>query len=88
MSREILLSRDSAKFIEKLSDEEKNRIRDALLQISEDPYSLPYKKIRGKKGLLRIRVGDYRILYQVTGNEIWVVLIDRRESVYKKLKNK
>ncbi len=88
MSRKILLSRDAAKFLEKISKKDKDRIKDALLDIAEDPYSLPYKKIRGRKGLLRVRVGDYRILYQVIEKEIWVILIEHREEIYKKLKNK
>ena len=63
MRREILLSKESAKFVNSLDEKTKNRIKQALLKISEDPYSLPYKK-GGKRDLLRIRVGKYRILYK------------------------
>ena len=34
------------------------------------------------KGYWKIRVGDYRIVYQVVGQEVWVFRIDHRKQVY------
>ena len=34
------------------------------------------------KGYWKLRVGDYRIVYQVVGHEVWVLRIDHRKDVY------
>ena len=34
------------------------------------------------KGYWKLRVGDYRILYQVVGQEVWIFRIDHRKDVY------
>jgi mRNA interferase RelE/StbE len=37
------------------------------------------------KGLWKLRVGDYRVVYQVVSEEIWVFRIDHRKDVYEGL---
>ena len=34
------------------------------------------------KGYWKLRVGDYRVVYQVVGQEVWVYRIDHRKDVY------
>lgn len=50
-----------------------------------NPYGYPYKKIKGEQNLYRIRVGGYRILYEIHHGilQIWIVRIDKRGRVYK-----
>jgi len=52
--------------------------------LSENPFSYPYKKIRGQQNLYRIRIGKYRILCEVETNEGRVVIVrmDKRGRVY------
>ncbi len=38
------------------------RIKDTLGNLKENPFSYPYKKIKGKTNVYRIRVGKYRVL--------------------------
>ena len=47
-------------------------------------YSNRSKTVEGSKSLFRIRVGDYRILYEVDyrNNLIGIVKIDKRPRVY------
>ena len=47
-------------------------------------YSSGSKTVEGSKSLFRIRVGDYRILYEVdySNNLIGIVKIDKRLRVY------
>ncbi|MGD2248840.1 MAG: hypothetical protein PVF58_10585 [Candidatus Methanofastidiosia archaeon] len=33
--------------------------------MKENPFSYPYRKIRGKTSMYRIRFGKYRVLYKV-----------------------
>ena len=41
------------------------RVDAHLLALSEDPYPRGAKKLEGPEGVLRVRVGDYRIIYRV-----------------------
>jgi mRNA interferase RelE/StbE len=34
------------------------------------------------KGYWKLRVGDYRVVYQVVGQEVWIYRIDHRRDVY------
>ncbi len=37
------------------------------------------------KGLWKLRVGDYRVVYQIVSEEIWIFRIDHRKDVYERL---
>ncbi len=34
------------------------------------------------KGFWKLRVGDYRVVYRIVGQEVWIVKIDHRKDVY------
>ena len=85
MPYDIIFSRQAEKFINQLSDKEKDKFRKTFKELSENPYSYPYKKIRGKVRMYRIRMGKYRVLYHIEGATVMVIKIDTREKVYKDL---
>ncbi len=85
MPYEIIFSRQAEKFINHLGDKEKERFREVFEKLSENPYSYPYKKIRGKVRMYRIRIGMYRVLYHIEAHTIIVIKIDTREKSYKNL---
>ena len=41
------------------------------------------KKLSGFKDIFRVRVGNYRIVYRKTSQEIHIVLIHHRKDVYR-----
>jgi len=41
------------------------------------------EKLSGYKGIFCIRVGNYRLVYRKTSQEIYIVLIHHRKDVYK-----
>lgn len=53
----------------------KGRIEAALLGLREDPRPAGAKRLAGQEGLLRIRVGDWRILYEVREREVVVLVV-------------
>ncbi|GGP97512.1 MULTISPECIES: type II toxin-antitoxin system RelE family toxin [Streptomyces] len=60
------------------------RILAALTALGDDPYreDADIKKLTGPSGLYRLRVGDYRIAYQVLDGELVVLVVkagDRRD---------
>lgn len=83
---EIIFSRKSAKFISALPQNYKNKIKEILAILKENPYAYPYKKIRGETNLYRIRVGKYRILYEINKKQSQIIIlkVDKRERVYER----
>lgn len=43
-------------------------------------YGTPLRKTL--KGYWKLRVGDYRVVYKVEGEEVWVLGIQHRKTVY------
>jgi mRNA interferase RelE/StbE len=65
------------------------RIDTVLLQRAEDVTRTGVKKLRGFEGLYRLRVGDYRVFYQVQTNEVAILRIlskDEEEEFYEEAK--
>ncbi|GAB2801734.1 type II toxin-antitoxin system RelE family toxin [Streptomyces daliensis] len=65
------------------------RILTALTALGDDPYreDADIKKLTGPSGLYRLRVGNYRVAYQVNDGELIVLVVkvgDRRD-VYRNL---
>jgi mRNA interferase RelE/StbE len=66
----------------------KRRIEAALLALREEPRPAGATRLVGKEGLLRIRVGDWRILYEVHDREVLVLVVrvGPRGEVYERLR--
>lgn len=65
------------------------RLDQALLALAENPIPIGSKQLAGEvPPLYRVRVGDYRILYQVEENVlvVLVVHVGHRKEVYRFLK--
>jgi len=61
----------------------KDRIRKAIeerLQTAPHEYGLPLRK--SLKGYWKLRVGDYRVVFKVVRNEVWILGIMHRKFVY------
>ena len=70
--------------IPQLNETLKKRIKKAIeerLSIFPDQYGEPLRKTL--KGYWKLRVGDYRVVYKVEGNEVWIFAIINRKDVYK-----
>jgi mRNA interferase RelE/StbE len=82
----ILLSNHARKALGKLERLVQERIVVALDLLKSDPRPPKAVKLRGEDDVWRIRVGDYRILYEVIDNElvVWIVRIANRKDVYRK----
>ena len=42
--------------------------------------------MKGYERLYRLRVGDYRIVYEVTGEDVRIVAVSHRKDIYRQLK--
>ncbi len=85
MMFDIKYSRQAVKFLKKLDKEFILRIFDKIERLKEIPIEHDSKSVKGyDEKLFRVRVGDYRVLYEVNydNNIVGIVKIDKREKVY------
>lgn len=70
--------------LKKLNKGVQVQIVQALEGLAVAPRPAGVKKLKGNDGFYRIRVGDYRIIYQINDGKliILVVLIGNRRDVY------
>jgi len=40
------------------------------------------------KGLLELRVGDYRVVFRIVKNEVWIFAIMHRRDVYQRIETR
>ena len=79
----VVLEKQAAKYLESLDTVMKHRINEALKDLAEEPPAGDIIKLRGKDGYRR-RVGDYRIVFDITETEIIVYKIAPRGQIYKR----
>lgn len=77
----ILIKKRAKKFIDKLPQNEKKRIVEALEGL---PLNGDIKKMQNHERIYRLRVGDYRIIYEVDNGELVIIVIDagNRGEIY------
>ncbi len=80
----IYYSRRSTNFLKKADKVLVKRVIEKIEKLRKDPIIHDTKTVEGSKGVFRVRVGDYRILYEVDykNNLIGIVKIDKRPKVY------
>ena len=64
---------------------QKRILSTAKRKLGEDPRGQWAKRLKGKQDLWRLRVGDYRVIYQIREDgEVWVLIvrIGHRRDVY------
>ena len=59
------------------------RIRDKIEQYATDPMSLAnnIKRLKGREGL-RLRIGDWRVIFDETRDTVIIVAVGHRREVY------
>lgn len=77
----IIIKKKAKKFIDRLPLNEKKRIVAAIELL---PNGEDIKKLKGHNDLLRLRVGEYRIICTVDHGELIVMVIDagNRGEIY------
>ncbi len=81
----VLLERAAEKDLKRLSAEIHDRIIAAIQALARNPRPAGCRKLAGSQNDWRIRVGDYRVVYEIA-YEIRIVRINRvrhRREVYR-----
>ncbi|MBI4665415.1 MAG: type II toxin-antitoxin system RelE/ParE family toxin [Nitrospinae bacterium] len=86
MSFQVLYHHEVKDDISQLNARLKTRVKNAIetrLLTAPQKYGEPLRKTL--KGYWKMRVGDYRIVFKVAGNQIIVFGIIHRKSVYEEI---
>lgn len=82
---DVLIERAAEKDLRRLPEDVHERVIEAILPLAINPRPPGSKKLAGSKNDWRIRVGDYRVLYDIT-DKVRIVRVYRvrhRRDVYK-----
>jgi mRNA interferase RelE/StbE len=86
-SYEIRFQPSVEKDLRKLTAENCNRVMVRVEVLANDPLPSQAVKLKGTEGLYRVRVGDYRIIYEVDSGSNFILIhyIRHRRDVYRDL---
>jgi mRNA interferase RelE/StbE len=78
-----VLSKMAQKQLDKLPDNIAVPILESIGYLEENPRPQGYKKLKGRPGY-RIRVGNYRVIYDILDNQLLVEIITlgHRKDIY------
>ncbi|MBD3616644.1 MAG: type II toxin-antitoxin system RelE/ParE family toxin [Gracilimonas sp.] len=87
MSWKVQIERKAQKELKKIPDPYKSNIIDTIEQLTEDARPPGCTKLKGASDLWRVRVNDYRVVYQIKDEQllILVIRIGHRKDIYEGL---
>ena len=61
------------------------RLKHRIDILAENPFPRGVKKLSAEENLYRLRIGDYRIIYQVQGRALLILILKlgHRKNVYR-----
>jgi mRNA interferase RelE/StbE len=80
----VFLTRPARKDLDRLDRQTVNRLAPVIDALSSDPRPAGCLKVKGEESLWRIRVGDWRIGYEIddAAREITIIRIAHRREFY------
>lgn len=81
---EVRIDKKIQKKLDKLNEPTYSKIKTAILNLRIDPRPFGSKKLTDRNAY-RIRVGNYRIIYEILDNILLVYIIDlgHRKAIYR-----
>jgi mRNA interferase RelE/StbE len=82
----VELRPSAEKSLDKLDGRSRARILRKIIALAVDPRPPGVKALTDEQGLWRIRIGDYRVVYEINDAEllVLVVRIAHRSDVYRR----
>lgn len=87
MTYKVEFTKGARKMLKKLSPELQDRIQSKIDDLAIEPRPDGVKKLKGEENSYRIRVGDYRIIYEIYDDilVVKVVEVGHRSEIYKQI---
>ena len=84
MSYRLVYTRRAVRDIGGLDPDTKERLGRMLLRYAEDPLNHAERLTEPELGSYRFRVGDYRVIFDLEGDEIVVLRVGHRREIYRR----
>lgn len=83
MDYQIQINKSAIKALEKIPEPFYLNIKNAIYQLAINPRPIGYIKLKGRNAF-RIRVGNYRIIYEIRDQELIIEIISlgHRKDIY------
>jgi mRNA interferase RelE/StbE len=80
----VIVSKSVQKQLDKLPNDVRFRVLARLSNLEANPRPQDVKKLKGR-GAWRIRVGDYRVIYEIHDRQLQVIvmMVGHRRDVYR-----
>ncbi len=82
MAFRLIYTERAAEEIAKLDVVAKRRLKKSLEKFAESPLDFSAKLINPKLGEYRFRVGDYRVIFDLHGEDIVILRVGHRREIY------
>jgi mRNA interferase RelE/StbE len=84
LSYELFIERSAQKALSKIPDPYQERIIEAIKALGKEPRPPDCKKLSGREAW-RIRVGNYRVIYEIDDkiNKVLIILVSHRREIYR-----
>lgn len=81
----VIVPRPVEKQLDRLPDSARSRVTRQIVALKENPRPRGCVKLKGKENEYRVRIGDYRVRYEVRDDEALVLLLycKHRKDVYR-----
>ena len=89
MSYKIEFSHKAERQFKNLSNQIQKRLKPKIDALAQNPRPRGVRKLEGEDELYRVRVGDYRVIYQVRDDVLIVLVVslgDRKEIYKRRIK--
>ncbi len=85
MNYEVIIPKPVQKQLKSFPNDVQNRLKEKILLLTEDPRPLGVKKLKGYTNEYRLRVGDYRLRYEIDdqGSVVIILSCRHRKDAYK-----
>lgn len=79
----VVITQSVQKYLKKSPDRLATKLESAMLSLETNPRPYGYKKLKGREAY-RIKVGNYRIIYEIEDKDLKVIVIDAgdRKEIY------
>ncbi|MBI1768528.1 MAG: type II toxin-antitoxin system RelE/ParE family toxin [Bacteroidetes bacterium] len=83
MNYQVLVEKRIEKQISRIPHKDYVKIKEAILSLAKNPRPFGFKKLSAREGY-RMRVGDYRIIYQIEDRQFLVIILSvgNRKDIY------
>jgi mRNA interferase RelE/StbE len=80
----LVFTRRAARDLEALEPDARRRIGEALGRYRQEPLRYARRMAHPSLGGYRFRVGDYRIIFDIEGEEIVILRVGHRGHIYRR----